>query len=710
MSQQNLNFGTPAPNDGETVFSGFEKVQANFTELYARFGVAPDSVTVGSVSGSLVPDDSSADARAANNAAVAAASAYAIANGIKEIRVSPGKFAFNQGVAIGVGGAAQKSLHLKGSGGGAVEPQGTILWFPAGVTTVAVNVGTGQFMQASDFAILGELSYASRASLTGVGLGFNAGTHQIRGDNVRVLGFSTGYKTGYDGDGLCDSVTFNTCSADGYVGWHIAQSQNFAIALNQCISGSKIGVLADQGTPVNINGGNLSLAHGEAKAFTISGTSDISATTDDTMGTSLLNYTFTTTITGGDALLAAGDYDVFTILTPGFGLIPLEKTGYNSGTGVGTFRFYQPWLASHYDLFSDIKANTDLATEVAAATKLYAAEQMVTLRGASFNLTGHHLENDGSVTLFLDHSVGFSGARRSKIDGLHCNYDVAHGTFTDTDDRLVVFYCQQAFPFLRHLPSDGGGIEICNSQIFDASSNAVIFETCGESRMLQVRNSRLPRINTRVALKRGRYDATDAYTQGRGAGEWDQPPWLPSAESVEDDALASYLPHRRMAVPFTGFSPAVWARATLLRDHLEAIELGPGTLGDYPPLHGDTLYTVTDAGPVGGAATTVLIRSAHDAWSYGQDLTIDWSIKGHTHVATLSDTSRMFPGLVLRLDNGVDGDVDYIVTGVYPQLGYVTFLRLTADNAQYFAGTKTTTYTGATVKQQPFSFGRIATT
>jgi hypothetical protein len=51
MTQQNLDFGTSNPNDGENLFSAFTKIQANFDELFGRsvtvadFGAVGDGVT-----------------------------------------------------------------------------------------------------------------------------------------------------------------------------------------------------------------------------------------------------------------------------------------------------------------------------------------------------------------------------------------------------------------------------------------------------------------------------------------------------------------------------------------------------------------------------------------------------------------------------------------------------------------------------------------
>lgn len=45
MTQQHIDFGTEAPNDGEVAFTAFQKIQANFDELYAEASVQRERLT-----------------------------------------------------------------------------------------------------------------------------------------------------------------------------------------------------------------------------------------------------------------------------------------------------------------------------------------------------------------------------------------------------------------------------------------------------------------------------------------------------------------------------------------------------------------------------------------------------------------------------------------------------------------------------------------
>jgi hypothetical protein len=72
--------------------------------------------------------------------------------------------------------------------------------------------------------------------------------------------------------------------------------------------------------------------------------------------------------------------------------------------------------------------------------------------------------------------------------------------------------------------------------------------------------------------------------------------------------------------------------------------------------------------------------------------------------------SWMFPGLGISIDNG-GGAQPYIVTGVYPHLGYVTVIWANASagssNAGYLQGTTLTNYSCAsscTIGQAAYSW------
>lgn len=77
-----------------------------------------------------------------------------------------------------------------------------------------------------------------------------------------------------------------------------------------------------------------------------------------------------------------------------------------------------------------------------------------------------------------------------------------------------------------------------------------------------------------------------------------------------------------------------------------------------------------------------------------------------------ADTSQMFPGLAITLNLSDIGNIQFVITGVYPDLGGVTITypgRVTAgsDVVNVNPGTKSIVYTGSTVLQEPYSWKSV---
>lgn len=659
----------------------------------------PASIAVGTQKEYLAPDDSSADARASNSIKFSAAATYALNNAVKEIVLGAGTCWFDDELGLGNSGADQKSLHLKGSGGGAVENQNTVLRFPD-VTTAALIVGNGQFMQVSDLAIVGETDPTSRAALTGVGIGFNHNTHQIRCDNVRVVGFATCYKTGYNGDVLCDSTSFFKCGAIGHTGWHFSQTQNYINSLYDCVASCKVDVLSDVGKAVNIYGGNYSTSDAKRNAFTIGSVSGLTPISDNSQldGLTFDNATFTAVVSSPDQPMLDGAYDAFVINNTAFGPIPLLMTNFNAGTSTITLKFHAGWLLNGtYDLSGAL--GTLLAAELAAATTLYACETITTFRGHCFNVDGIHIENPGAYHRLYYHHASFAGDYASHFNRITFNSDISqtdsHG---GTAAEEAAFLCQQAFPFIQ-FNNINGRVELSNI-VNVRTANPVLIEPWGNdeaTHRLIVRNCDLRPV-VRVPSPNGALfgsSSSNRRTLETGWGSWDDTPFVPAAS---DDSNALYARERLVGLPYEGHFPAPWAQLTIHADQLTDIENGLGAVGTYLPLFGRRPYVVLGTAATGAVASR-WAESDHLYWSYGQNLTVDWDYVGGTNVLLLSDTTRMFAGLVITLDNG-GGDVSYIVTGVYPALGFVTVIR---TNGGVLAGTVGDDHNGATVKQAAYS-------
>ncbi len=103
--------------------------------------------------------------------------------------------------------------------------------------------------------------------------------------------------------------------------------------------------------------------------------------------------------------------------------------------------------------------------------------------------------------------------------------------------------------------------------------------------------------------------------------------------------------------------------------------------------------------------TPKLFVSSHKFYTYGQNLTtsnvpsLSWSYKGKSFVVNVNDQTLLFPGLGIILNDG-SSDVDYIITGCYPSLGYITVASGDDPGTGRLSGTKTSVITGTIIKQQ----------
>ena len=164
-------------------------------------------------------------------------------------------------------------------------------------------------------------------------------------------------------------------------------------------------------------------------------------------------------------------------------------------------------------------------------------------------------------------------------------------------------------------------------------------------------------------------------------------------------------------VPYVGWRPALWAHPRITPSLYSTLAGSLGALGSYPLIDGSTIYSVIDWNSIG--LSHIFARSAHSFFSYGQNLTtsnvtgLSWSYMGQSFVVQLDSNTItwMFPGLNIGLNNG-SGVVNYVVTGVYPALGYITVLNLTTDSPSttLLAGTSGTTYTGTMISQPAYLF------
>jgi hypothetical protein len=696
------------------------------TKLYVT--ARPEfSVWVDGQAQGLPENDTSPAALTTTKTRVQAALDYAINNRKQLTSLSAGRLNSDPGLYIDPPGNLRStpsaptifdfSHELRGAGGiGNHEGHGTQLTFTDN-TAPALIVGTGHGMAVRHLSVLGPTGATSRAALAanGVGIGLaggSSGLSRVLIEGVQIENFRAGIKTGYNGaNALCDSVTLNkTLIAGCYRGFDLTQSNNLIISLTDAnFADNTSHVWESPGNAINIVGGNYSTTSAQAKAFTISSVSVLSSFTDDFAGNSFTNWTFTATLSAPNQPMADGAYDAFAILTTNFGLVPLLLAAYNSGTGIATLKFYPGWLKSLFNTAANLKNDTAIESDLQAATTLYACETVTIFRGYGINAQGVHFENPGVLTRLIDVNADFGGDRQSKLSRLYANYLVNHGNLAaGTADQKAVFYNQLVHPFIRQV---GAGLKIEDSKLDskEATQDGVVIELWSNSGYdLKVSNHNLVRPNFYLPLRSLINPSDETWpSMVRGAGVWDSTPFIPVSGTPYNA-----FPYANN-VPFEGFAPASWAIPRLQPAQLAAIEAGPGSLGTYPPLHGETPYRVLDDASSGPSAT-VIARSNHKFWSYGQNLAITWTFEGMSPVLRLTDMSRMFAGLQVTLDNGVDGDIAYVITGVYITLGYATATAVstrygTSNETVPLFGDKTTTYTAATVKQEAYAVARTGT-
>lgn len=543
-------------------------------------------------------------------------------------------------------------------------------------------------------------SMISRAS-TSVGVALSKLGSKFSMYDCRVYGFYKGVMTSYNGDPLTDSNTFFNCYFEHcYIGLHISASQNYINSLYDCtFEQCKYGLVSDVGKGVNVFGGNFSSYSLQRKIFTISSVSTLTAYS---AGEPEHNYRFTATIASPDVFIAAGDYDVFCVKHASWGLIPLERVSYSAG--VATFQFARYWLVQAFGFFGDIKALSNIEADLQTITTLYACERTITFNGTGIHATGVHVENPQTVTTLMAYGAGFAGDNATNLSNFYFNWQPSGGDYRDSpadDDHRAVFYCQQVNPFIQSDNYSNGTLTAENWSFPTTNTDPIIIHWRGGPitfrNALNVMN---PSCWTFSSAPPFSAYSTSPYGNGIGLGHWDRTPFVATAEATlqpsgwRSDSMGS--------TPFIGFRHAYGQMPRITPTQLTAIiDNTVGAAGTYPPISGDAVYQILDWNM--STPTALFAKAGHKGWSYGKNFSVDWSYVAGTNCVTVSNTGMFFNGLFIKLDNG-SGDVEYVVTGVYPKIGYITVMRASDDAPYILAGTKGTTYTGSSIHQSAISF------
>jgi hypothetical protein len=654
--------------------------------------------------------------------AIQAAIDYAYANGVGTIYIPSGNYKVSDSLYLDPPGNLRSnfanptifnfSLALIGDPGlPNAEGDGTQLLYTVD-DRGALYVGPGQGMLVKDLNIRGPGGlWHIQQNINGIGLGLtggSGGSTRARIENVFVASFYTSFKTGANNfNALCDSNTFIKCWAyNGYYGFYLAQTQNFINSFIDCQPDCHFGVYNPNGVDVKVLGGNYT-ASGVVASFAISA---VSALTVAAAGNSF-NYTFTAVITTPDFFWTGGSngpaYDTFSFETAHFGVVPCTLVSYVAGTKTATFKIYPMWSYYNFGL-DNAKTASDLEAEIQACLIVFAAEHVTAFTGNNFSIDGIHIENPNTPTTVVDGQVVFGSNRPNTIKNLFCNWDPTESSSSASGnpDVRARYMCGAAhFPFFT-TGSLGTGSGVSDIRISSCTlGNAVpmMIDIVGNS-SLTIDNID-GYLNVRSGDFGGEINATDPnkpYYEAGVFGDTDHFFVFTFADSWRRSGFGF--------APMWGWRPAPWTTPAVRSGDVAVLSgvlptLASPTTCSYPILWGGQTYREAAFSNV----PTKEFYSAHSCYSYGQDLTtvncpgLSWSYKGHSFCVYCNDTNFIFPGLGIKLNDGVS-DVAYVVTGTFPNLGYFTVAKLSAlpSVTGMLSGLKTTVFTGSTIVQEAY--------
>lgn len=495
----------------------------------------------------------------------------------------------------------------------------------------AFLVGTGQGMHVADIAVVGpNVAYRCAQSPYGIGIGTSGGpggSHINLIENTTVGNFYYLWRTDandiYGNTPLNDSNTWRNPNGDnGCYGIQLQGTQSFINdVIDPSIFNTTIAISSPASHQVNVLGGNLSAGASQHSQFGISGTSATGYCVNfGVSGTAC----FSTIISSPDQYLNTV-YNSYTILTPHFGVVPLQLASWNSSTGAAVFRFYDPWVYANFS--TPIGGNfAAINSDIAAATTVYAAERVWVAQGEGIYLNGPHIENYQACTTLFDGTDSWGGQASNEIKAPYFNYDMSFSLSASYFSSYIpLAYCQQTFSFV-HMEggTDSGSPQALNLEGGDwnAAANPIIFDIAPLSR-LRGTHLGLSRINVRV------YDSNNPnwlestfVTPARGGGRWDNDYFLPAAMNQSPLLTAGGL-----TTDFCGFEPCPWTTPNLSPTIYSLVSGTLGALGSYPPIACRTVFksvdwntpAVTPPNTTGGG---IFKRSAScPGYSYGQDLT-----------------------------------------------------------------------------------------
>jgi hypothetical protein len=556
----------------------------------------------------------------------------------------------------------------------------------------------------------------------------------------------TSYQLGSPGGGLGDSNLFDRCSdGQAFISVSINENQAYINHFRDCNMTGRIGLVSD-GPPSLLTGGNWSPDGEESPGniYRIGSTSVLTLTYPSggyyfTFGAAavpsgdVVQITFSTTVLApidgttfpidndlfshshGDR---NGVYTVFVLKTAHFGLVPClaaSQGAFNNSTNVLSLMIYPLWIRNTFGIGTNVLTATDLQAEIRAVDRVYAATMCFTWQSS---ITAVHTFIE---SFYASICVNSNQANHpSYFFNLQYDFDPtlsAYGpSHSPTTPQLANYYAQHAFP---HMLCQNDVVLDGPVSTTEAFIDTLTIDTQGTGRLIfregTVGGS--PEPYNRLSIRWPKISLTGF------------PNFLTKQNTIIGNILTGQAPNNTPpgdggafariwagdmgSAPTQGVRPANYVlpavlptKVALVADSVNLPTNAPLTTAgaSYPLLYGSTLYQTTT---LQNETSTYLVESSHQYYNYFQDLSsniggVSWSAKGQGCFLYLdaNSLSMMFLGLVI----GITTDVlnYYIVTGIYPQLGYVEIINISDGTTLFITGVKTTIYTGTVLKAQPY--------
>jgi hypothetical protein len=603
------------------------------------------------------------------------------------------------------------------------QSQGWVVWY----------IGPGRGVTLDGVAITGYNPGGAAGHNCGIdnrttGVSISRLSSRASVNHVFLSGFYTAIDTGENGDGNGDSSTFfqNAIYSSCYA-YQFLQTQAYVNGIYEnTVLYTTNGVNAPTGVDVEVVGGNWSYAATLSNAFSISGTSGLTVTTGGGIGN---YYEVTTKIASPDIYMTNGRvYNAFAIVTAHYGVVPLQLESWNSSTGVATFNILLNWSVTMFPGVN-ITRTTDIQDEIRATTTLYAVELPTVFTGGGVRVQGAHIEDDCGATYFRTlwtHSfiqkAVFRDSYLAQIGGL-ANYRPA---YSPTAAHLACYYVGQTFPLFW---VNGGDLEIDNVSLNNGTAWAAdpfIIDNfvSGQDTPANFTVSRITAqpqgsapFNVRTGTAQGGSYKENGYlptvmTSALGSGIYDQNYFLSYATGNYADGFRGAMgPGSSRMIGFRpdpSVSPCIFdtdiVYGTLGSGTQTITGTSPNLSASSPILFGGQEYQICNDYnyPIGSDAYVPYrhFRSLHHFYTYGVNLPSNaWAAKGNSPFLYVADASLFFPGLGIVLTTDITNT--YVVTGVYPGLGYVTVAEGRENDHNLIHGAAGVTYTGTLIGQEP---------